>query len=78
MGKTEDIKKVVYKKKKNRHLDAMEKYYMCNETKKGTQINDKNEAVKNRIFDTVVKFDTQQLAHQGSLRKHHHLKISAS
>jgi hypothetical protein len=62
MGKTEDIMKVVYKKTKSRHLDKMGKYYKYKETKKGTQINDKNMVMKNRIFDTVVKFDTQQLA----------------
>ena len=60
--------KAVYKKKKSRHL---EKYYMYKETKKGTKINNKNTAMKNRIFDTVVKFDTQQLAQQASLQKQH-------
>jgi hypothetical protein len=40
----------------------MEKYYIYKETKKGTQINDK-------IFDTVVKFHTQQLAQQVILPK---------
>jgi 1,2-phenylacetyl-CoA epoxidase PaaB subunit len=33
---------ISYKKKENRHLDNMEKYYyIYKETKKGTQINDK-------------------------------------
>ena len=62
MGKMEDIMQVIYTKKKNIHLDTMEKYYIYKETKKGTQINDK-------IFDTVVKFQTQQLAKQVILPK---------
>ena len=37
---------------------------MYKETKKETQINDTNKAMKNRIFDPVVKFDTQQLSQQ--------------
>jgi hypothetical protein len=38
MGKVENIMKVVYKKMKSRNLDIMEKYYICEETKKGTLI----------------------------------------
>jgi hypothetical protein len=49
----------------------MEKYYVCKETKKGTQINNKNRVMKNRIFDTVVKFATQRLAQQASVLKQH-------
>jgi hypothetical protein len=34
MGKIEDIMKVVYKKRKDGHLDTMEKYYIYKKTKK--------------------------------------------
>jgi hypothetical protein len=57
--------------KRERHLDIMQKYYIYKETKKGTQISDKNTVMKNRIFDTVVKFDRQQLAQKASLPKQH-------
>jgi hypothetical protein len=50
----------------------MEIYSIYKETKMETQINDKNTVMKNRIFNTVVKFDTQQLAQQASQLKHHH------
>jgi hypothetical protein len=64
MGKMEDILKVVYKKKKSKHLDsvcvlARACVRACTETKKRTQINDKNTVMKNRFFDTVVNFDMQ-------------------
>ena len=69
MGKMEDMMKVFYKKKKSGHTDTMGKYYTYKKTKKGTQINNKSTVMKNRIFDTVIKFDKQQLAQHASLPK---------
>jgi hypothetical protein len=65
MGKIADTMKVVYRQRKSRHLDTLERYYIHKETKKGTQINDKNTVFKtNKILDTIVHCDIQQLAQQ--------------
>ena len=47
--KMENMRKLVYKKRKSRHLDIMEKYYIFKETKKGTQVNDKKMIMKNSL-----------------------------
>ena len=53
----------VYNTGKIRPLDTVEEYYIYRETiKKGTQINDWNTVSNNRIFDMLVRHDTQQMA----------------
>ena len=45
---------VVYVIWKGECLDTMEKYYIYLETYRGTQIDDKNTVLRNRIFDTLI------------------------
>jgi hypothetical protein len=50
----EEIMDMVYKTKRSGHLDTMEKYYMCCEISRDTQIK--------RLFDVLVHHETQQMA----------------
>jgi hypothetical protein len=44
---------VVFIIRKGKYLDTMGKYYIYQETFRGTQINDKNAILRNILFDTL-------------------------
>jgi hypothetical protein len=50
----EEIMEVVHTRYKSRNIDTIEKYYINHETNRGTQINDKNTTLKNRILYVVM------------------------
>jgi hypothetical protein len=54
IGPTEDIMKVLYRTKKGKLMDTMARYYIYKETQLDNQINDRNTAKANIIFDTLV------------------------
>jgi hypothetical protein len=41
-------------------VNMMEKYYIYLETNRGTQINDKNAVLRNRIFDILIHYETSR------------------
>jgi hypothetical protein len=53
----EYVTDVVYITHKGRHLGTNEKYYIPHDTTKGTQINDKSTALKNKNFYVLVYYD---------------------
>ena len=54
IGPIEDVMDILYKTNKGKLMDTMERYYICKETHMNNQINDKNTAKPNIIFDTIV------------------------
>jgi hypothetical protein len=54
-GKKTDILQIKFIGKKSKFLDTMEKYYIYQETKINTQINDKNTVSYNKIFETILE-----------------------
>jgi hypothetical protein len=63
-GKNRGHHKSVYKKRKSRHLGG-EYYIYTKKVKKEHKLME-GTSYKNRIFDIMVHFDTQQLAQQTS------------
>jgi hypothetical protein len=61
MGNIKDIMDVLRITKKGRTMDTIEKYYIYSETKNGSQINDKNMAKPNRIFEGILRGETDRL-----------------
>ena len=55
IGNINDIMDILYITKKGHTMDAIERYYIYNEPKKGTQINDKNTVKSNRIKKPYYK-----------------------
>jgi len=51
---------LLYTTIKGRLLDTMERYYIYNETRKNNQINDKNTAKPNIIFEKIMQEDTSR------------------
>jgi hypothetical protein len=51
---------VLYKTKKGKLVDAMEKFYIYNETYMNNQINEKNTAKPNIIFETLIHKNTSR------------------
>jgi hypothetical protein len=60
VGPIESVMNVTYTTNKGRLLDSMERYYIYNETHKNNQINDKNIAKLNIIFETIIREDTSR------------------
>ena len=60
VGPIEDITKVLYKTNKGKQMDTMERYYIYKETYMNNQINDKNTAKPNVIFETLVNENTSR------------------
>jgi hypothetical protein len=56
----ESIMNVLYTTNKGRLLDTVERFYIYNETRKNNQINDKNTAKPNIIFETIIREDTNR------------------
>jgi hypothetical protein len=54
IGSIEDIMKVLYRTRKGKLMDTMERSYIYKETQLNNQINDRNTAKPNIIFDTLV------------------------
>jgi hypothetical protein len=54
IGLIEDAMKVLYKTNKGKLMNTMEKYYIYKETQMNNQINGRNTAKHNIIFDTLV------------------------
>jgi len=50
-----------YTTKTGRTMDTIEKYYIYNETKNGSQINDKNTVKPNRIFEATLRGEADRL-----------------
>ena len=47
---------VVYITNKGIHMNTMEKFYICKETKLDTQINDKNRVMQNSLLDVILQY----------------------
>jgi hypothetical protein len=47
--------RVLYSTKKGKLMDTMERFYIFKETRDNNQINDKNTAKHNIIFDIIVR-----------------------
>jgi hypothetical protein len=56
---------ILYITKKGHTMDTIERYYMYNETKKGTQINDKNTANPNRIYEAALQGEADRMRGHG-------------
>ena len=54
IGPIENIMRMLYSTKKGKLMDTMEGFYIIKETSDNNQINDKNMAKPNIIFDTIV------------------------
>jgi hypothetical protein len=54
IGPIEAIMKVLYRTNKGKLMDTMERYYIYKETQLNKQINDRNTAKPNIIFNTLV------------------------
>ena len=52
--------KVLYKTNKRKLTDTMESYYIYKETYMNNQINDKNTAKPNIIFETLIHNNTSR------------------
>ena len=61
MGPVEEIVDVVRTTYKSRRLDTIERYYIYWGSSTGNQINDKNNILRNWIFNVSVHHDTQQV-----------------
>jgi hypothetical protein len=55
IGSMENVMKVLYTTNKGKLLDDMERFYVYKEIYFNNQINDKNSAKSNFIFDTIVR-----------------------
>jgi len=55
IGPIEDIMEVLYSKTKGKLMDTMERFHIYKETQANNQINDKNTATPNIIFETTVR-----------------------
>jgi hypothetical protein len=78
IGKIDDIMDVLHITKKGRTTDTIEKYYIYIETKNGTQINDKNTVKPNRIFEAILRRETDGCARAaGPALTHHKVPTSA-
>lgn len=62
MGPVEGIVDVVRTTYRSRRLDTIERYYIYRESSRGEQINDKNNILRNWIFNVSLHHDTQQMA----------------
>jgi len=60
IGPIEDIMKVIYKTNKGKLMDTMERYYIYKETYVNNQINEKNTAKPNVIFETLIHENTSR------------------
>jgi len=56
----QSIMNVLYTTNKGRLLDKLERYCIYNETRKNDQINGKNTAKLNIIFETIIREDTSR------------------
>jgi hypothetical protein len=54
-GKIDDTMSILYYKKKVKHVDTMEKFYIYRETKDNNQLNDKHTVIYNSIFETIIE-----------------------
>ena len=61
IGPIEDIMKVLYKTNKGKLMDTMERYYIYKETYMNNQINDKNTAKPNIIFESLIHNNTSRV-----------------
>jgi hypothetical protein len=61
IGPIEDIVEVLYRTNKGKLMDTMEKYHIYKETQLNNQINDKNTAKPNIIFDKLVHENTSRV-----------------
>ena len=61
IGKIDDIMDILHITKKGRTVDTIEKYYIYSETKKGSQINDKNTVKPNRISEAILQGEADRL-----------------
>jgi len=66
IGKINDIMDILYITKKCRTLDTIERYYIYNETKNGTEINGKNTVNPNRIHEAVLQGAADRLRMHGT------------
>jgi len=55
IGNINDIMDIIYITQKGHTMDTIERYYIYNETKKGTQINFKNTVKPNRIYEAILQ-----------------------
>jgi hypothetical protein len=60
IGPIESIIDVLYMTNKGRLLDTMERFYICKETRINNQINDKNTAETNLIFERIIWEDNSR------------------
>ena len=61
IGPIESLMNVLNTTIKGRLLDTMERFYIYNETRKNNQINDKNTAKSNIIYETIIREDTSRV-----------------
>jgi hypothetical protein len=54
-GSIDDIMDVIHIANKGRMLDTLERFYICRETQRGTQINGKLTVQTNCIFEAIVQ-----------------------
>jgi len=60
VGTIESITDVLYTTNKGRLLDTVERFYIYKETCINNQINDKNTAKPNTIFEKIIREDTSR------------------
>ena len=65
MGKINNIMDILHIIKKGRTMDTIERYYIYNETKNGTQINNKNTVKPNRIYEAILQGEADRLCMRG-------------
>jgi hypothetical protein len=57
----ENIMRVLYSTNKGKLMDTMERFYIYKETRDNNQMNDKNKAKPNIIFDTIVREEASRV-----------------
>jgi hypothetical protein len=59
-GPIDNTMKILYKNDKGKMMDTMDRFYIYQETKNNSQINDKNTVKPNIIFETIVQEHTNR------------------
>jgi hypothetical protein len=60
IGPIDNIMEVLYRTNKGKLMDTIERFYIHKETHMNNQINDKNTAKPNFIFDTLILNNTNR------------------
>jgi hypothetical protein len=60
IGPIENIMEVLYSTTKGKLMDTVERFHICKETCLNNQINDKNTAKTNIIFERIVRDDASR------------------